>query len=551
MKVYEAIARAIEAEGCKHIFGLMGDGNMWLWATLAKRSNIQFHSSRHENSAVAMADGYARHTGEIGVATVTHGPGFAQTAAALITANRNRTPLVLIVGDFPSTGSRLQWMDQSSFAKSCESSFVSISSPKNAINEVAAAFQLARSRRGPVVLNLPMEIQEADLPQELVGWRYAEPVVEAAIPPDEKALASLAEAMLAAERPIIIAGRGVMRSKARDEIVRLADRLGALLSTTLMAKDLFLGQPYNIGLAGGYTNAVAEKLFKEADFVLCVGASLSYYTANGGQLFPNAKVGRIDNDVPPQNGSPNVLYVQGDARLTVDRLLSFLNRGTEIRPGYRTSNTDEWIHRPAPATAGCDDGLDLRSVMRRVSRNLPDGTMVSSGAGHFLSTVAAYLTVPPGGEFNTPVQFGAIGQALGMAMGICIAEPERPHLLVEGDGSLLMELQELETVVRCELPLTILICNDSGYGAEVHKLNWKGFDGQQARWTSPDFVEVARALGGDGVRITSEDALDDAILRGFKSQKLFVIDAQISPTQLSDNYQKQYNKKPNVTPLFG
>lgn len=551
MKVYEAIASAIEAEGCKHIFGLMGDGNMWLWATLAKRSSVEFHSSRHENSAVVMADAYTRHTGEVGVATVTHGPGFAQTAAALITASRNRSPLVLIVGDFPATGSRLQWMDQRSFAQSCEASFVSIDDPKDAISGVAEAFRLARSRRSPVVLNLPMGVQEAELPQELVGWRYAKAVAEPVLPPDEKALAALVEAMLAAERPVVIAGRGAMMSKAQGEIVQLADRLGALLSTTLMAKDLFQGHRYNVGLAGGYSNAVAEKLFKEADLVIGVGASISYYTANGGQLFPKAKVCRIDNAAPSPNDKSAHLYVQGDARLTVERLLSFLNRGTEVRPGYRTPDTDEWLNRPRPPLTSPDDGLDLRSLMRRASRNLPEGTMVSSGAGHFLSTVAGYLTVPRGGEFNAPVQFGTIGQALAMAIGLCIAEPERPHLLIEGDGSMLMCLQELETVTRYGLPLTILICNDRGYGAEVHKLNWKGFDGEQARWTSPDFVEVARALGGDGVLLTSEDALDDALQRGFKSRKLFIIDAQISPTQLSDNYQKQYYGKPNMTPLFG
>ena len=140
MKVYEAVADALAAEGVDTVFGLMGDGNMWLWATLEQSGRARFFSARHENNAVAMADGWARLADTVGVVTVTHGPGFAQTGSALATAVRNRTPLVVVVGDYAQGGNRLQWFDQRAFAAACGARFVHLTHRANTARDVSEAF---------------------------------------------------------------------------------------------------------------------------------------------------------------------------------------------------------------------------------------------------------------------------------------------------------------------------------------------------------------------------------------------------------------------------
>src|SRR5262249_41630608 len=149
---------------------------------------------------------------------------------------------------------------------------------------------------------------------------------------------------------------------------------------------------------------------------------------------------------------------------------------------------------PPPPT----DGLDPRALAVHLTKALPRNLLLTIGAGHYHCFPAMYTSLPPGGELTFSFQFGAIGQGLPMAIGLGLGNPGRQHLLIEGDGSMLMNLQELDTVRRYKLPMCILIWNDTGYGAEVLKLNKKGYDPTTAQWDSPDFVAIARSFGGDG-----------------------------------------------------
>ncbi len=151
---------------------------------------------------------------------------------------------------------------------------------------------------------------------------------------------------------------------------------------------------------------------------------------------------------------------------------------------------------------------------------------------------------------NICYQFGAVGQTVPVAIGVGVANPDRPHIVIEGDGSLMMNLQELETATRLGLPMVLVVWNDGGYGAEVHKLRAKGFDPHLAQWPSPDFAALGRAFGGDGVRIESLDELKSAVERGLKSKRLYVIDVPVSPTTLSDPYEKIHFGMPNRAPLL-
>ncbi len=319
MKVYEAIAQSLIAEGLTDFFGLMGDGNMWLWGALCRNPSVKPYNARHESMAVSMADGYARTTGKVGVAMVTCGPGLTQCGTSLIAAYRGKTPIVLVAGEIQAGAkNRTQTMDQRRFAEASSARFHTVTSIDNMAEEIAEAFYAARLYRGPVVLNLPMDLQEDDF-----DWDYDYRPSAQFLPPRMETpspdqLAPVIEKLLAAERPVIIAGRGARAANAKDEIIKLADRVGALLATSLQGKGYFAGHPWDIGIAGAFASAPSEQLLAEADFVLGVGAELGYYTTEGGLLFPSAEVARIDiKAMPEEIGVIPGLYVQGDGRKAV------------------------------------------------------------------------------------------------------------------------------------------------------------------------------------------------------------------------------------------
>lgn len=552
MKVYEGVAAALVAEGVEKIFGLMGDGNISLWGAIGAAGKVEIYSARNEAGAVAMADGYYRGGGALGVATITCGPGLTQVGTSLMAAARSRTPLVLIIGEItPGDKNGVQSMDQRRFAEACGARYQTVTSPENAADEVAEAFFAARINRCPVVLNLPIGLQEKKLDWE---WDYRSSLD--VLPPPagaagEHAVAALVDMLEGAERPIIVAGRGAKMSGAREAIVELADKVGALLATTLQAKGMFEGHPFEIGIGGSYASAAGEELFGEADLVIGIGAELGYYTSEGGLLFPSAQVARIDvSPAPQQIGVAPGLYLSGDARRTVERVCAILSERRVSKEGFRTAETRRVMAAPHEPHPKATDGLDPRLLMQHISRALPEDALVTHGAGHFMGFGAMNLAMPPKGDIQFSVQFAAVGQTMPVAIGIGVANPGRPHVVIEGDGSLMMNVQEVETAARCRVPMVLIVWNDAGFGAEVHKLQAKGFRSQLAQWASPDFVALARAFGGDGVRIESEDQIEGAIRSGLAGGGLFLIDARVSPTAISDAYQKIHFGEPNRAPIL-
>jgi thiamine pyrophosphate-dependent acetolactate synthase large subunit-like protein len=218
--------------------------------------------------------------------------------------------------------------------------------------------------------------------------------------------------------------------------------------------------------------------------------------------------------------------------------------------GWRTAATRQALATPVPQPARAADGLDPAELMRVLGRCLPERTQVVSGAGHFWSWPIAHLPLPPGGRYQHTAAFGSIGLALPQGIGAAVGNPDRPTLVIEGDGSLLQSIQELHAAAEQRVPLVVLVMNDGGYGAEVLKMGWKQRDARDATWTSPNFVAIARGFGGDGVRIEKEEDLAAAIERGLQAAGPFVIDAPISPTQVSNSYSRLFLGEPNRIPLL-
>lgn len=552
MKIAQAIADALALESDGVLFGLMGDANMAIWGALVEDGRTRVIWSRHDGAAIQMADGYAQASGKLGIVTVTCGPGLANAANPLLSASRAGTALVVITGEYPADGkSGLQSLDTRRFAAACECEFRSLSNADTLAEDVAEAFYAARTRQCPVILSLPQALWDAELPWD---WNYrpsADFVPRRNLPAPADAIAELAERLASARRPVVVAGRGAQYADARAAIEALADHVGALLATSLVAKGFFDGSAYDIGISGSYSSVPTEALMAEADFVLAVGASLNTYTSEGGLLFAQAEVARID--VKPHPATIGVvpgLYLQGDAKRTVEALLAALRERTAPREGFRTAATRDRLAAPVPVPPRASDGLDPRVLMRNLSRALPADTQVVCGAGHFMSWPIAHLALPPGGRFQHSAAFGSIGLGLGQALGAAMADTSRFTVLIEGDGSLLQAVQELHAAAEQKMRLAIVVMNDAAYGAEVLKMQWKDRDARAAQWKSPDFVALARGFGGEGVMLSHEDELAAAIARAQTFEGPFVIDARISPTLVSDAYSRLFLAEENKMPLL-
>ncbi|MDQ1489792.1 MAG: acetolactate synthase large subunit, partial [Actinomycetota bacterium] len=313
MKVYEALAEAFVAEGVKAGFAVMGDANITWFAAMEARG-VRMISARHEAAAVSMADGFAQAGGGVGVCTVTCGPGLLHTVTPLLGAARGDVPLVLFAGDLPAATRRgnPQDVDQRQVADLCEAAFVQVASPATAVDAVRRAFTIARVERRPVVLNAPMDVQAAEYPgtsgaataPARTAPAGAAPVGAAAVVrvgSDPAVRLRVVELIRGSRRPVILAGRGAIRSGADRELLALAERIGALVTTTMPAKGWLDEDPFAVGVVGPLRSAVAEELLAEADLVLAFGSTLDRYTrTEGGGVFPAATVVSVNTDAGPR-----------------------------------------------------------------------------------------------------------------------------------------------------------------------------------------------------------------------------------------------------------
>jgi acetolactate synthase-1/2/3 large subunit len=535
VKVAEAIARAaaLEADGAP-IFALIGDANLRLVGALDRDAGARLCFARDEGAAVAMADGYAQAVHGLGLASVTSGPGLTHAATSLLAASRMRTPLVVLAGDTPMQRPiGLQAMmdfDQRRFAEACEAEVQDLRRPGSLADDLASAFHRARTRRSPVLVNVPLDLQTEEV---AAGWRYELSHRGAAerrpLEPGAEALRRAREIVAASERPLVLAGRGALWSGARPALERLGEGIGALLGTTLLAKGLFAGSPWNLGVVGGFSSPAALELIREADTVLAFGAELGHFTSQAGSLFAGRAVVRIDTAAEsgalPERGA---LAVQADARLTAAALAAGLAE-TPPRTGFRTTATAERLAAPLLGDAPMpEDGIDPRRLMLALGTALPERARVVVGGGHFWSFPCLYLDPPRQGAFLCPLGAAAVGQALPFAIGAALVASDRPVVAIEGDGSFLMNIQELDTAARHRLPLALVIMNDAALTAEAIKLRVEGYDPGLACYPSPDFAAIARGFGWTAATIHDAAALGDLVRGHAWREGPLLIDARIS-----------------------
>src|SRR5437879_112409 len=295
-QVSDVLAQAFAAEGVDTLFTLMGDANMYWSASMAENQKVRLIHARHEHGCVAMADAYARATGKVVVGSVTCGPGYTQIMTALAMAARGNAPVVVFAGDAPIGASwYIQSIDQAPLALATGAHFVPIRTIDRALDCVREAFYVARAERRPVVLSVPLDLQTEEFPY-LPDYMPSTDLLPRAqlLRPDPAVVDEIVAMIAEAERPIVIGGRGATWSGAKGALESLAQEAGALLATTLLGKGLFDGHPFALDIAGTFATDLGRELFAESDLVIAAGAGLGHYTTEGGYLFPNAKVVRID-----------------------------------------------------------------------------------------------------------------------------------------------------------------------------------------------------------------------------------------------------------------
>ena len=534
MKVCEAVAETLSRLGVDTTFGLVGSGNFGLIDHMTRQCGIGYYASRHEAAAVAMADGYARVSGKLGVCTVHQGPGVTNTLTALTEAVKARTPLLLLAGDTATTALYQNLdVDQDAVVASVGAGIEGIRSANTAVEDVARGARRAKIERRPIVISLPIDIQEQDCeaeePPALVEQQSAAPR------PSEDAVSRTVDLLESSSRPAIIAGRGAVLAAARPQLEALGDRIGALFATSMMAKGFFAGSRFDLGVSGGFASPLAARYLGEADVVLSFGASLNAWTTKHGTLFsPSTRIVHCDLE-PSAIGRirPVTLGVVGDAAKTAEALLEELTRRNVSLEGFRTDAVrqdvgdfrweDEFENESTEETA------DPRAVLRTLDGMLPAERTVAVDCGHFAGFAAMHLSVPDAAGFVFAEAFQAVGLGMGAGMGAAVARPDRLAMVVVGDGGLLMSLGEVDAAVNLGVPVLVVVMNDAAYGAEVHHFRSLGLPTDLALLGGIDFAAIAGAMGARGLEVRGNGDLERLEEWIEDPDGVMVVDCKVNP----------------------
>lgn len=538
--VHAAIAGALAGRGLTTLFGVLGEGNIHLVDDLVQRHGVRYVKVTREDGAVLMAAGYAAVSGEVGFATVTHGPGLTNTVTALTQAARRREPVVVLAGATnPNVPLGRQTIDQAALVAPTGAAFQPVTSAETAVDEVLAAVDRARAERRPVVVHLPVNLQAERVapapPATEVGAGAAAPEVGAvAAAPDADALDRAVGVIASAHRPVVLAGRGAVLSGAREALLALAERIDAPVATTLAAKDWFRGEPFDLGICGSLGHGLSTETVLAADCLVVFGAGLNDDTTAKGSLVSGKRIVQVDIDADRLGErTPVTVGVTADARSGAATILEWLDElGHTREPAQRSEALRKQLAAYDPAaeiTPFETDVVDGRRLTLHLDATFPADRTYVTDSGRFMLPGYAWLRVPEPAAFIDTVAFGSVGLGLATAIGAAIGRPDRPVLLTTGDGGLAMSLSELLTAVRYELDLVVVVYNDSAYGAEIAITDLTGMDEEIARLPATDFAAVARGMGAAAVTINGPDELPliDEALRW--QERPLVIDVKTDP----------------------
>jgi thiamine pyrophosphate-dependent acetolactate synthase large subunit-like protein len=431
----------------------------------------------------------------VAAVSLHQGCGLTNALTGITEAAKSRTPLVVVTAEATSARSNF-FVDQPALCDAVGAVPVRVTAAGHAVEQAAAAVATARDERRVVVLNLPLDVQA--LPSQAEAPATAPPVPTAA--PDATEVQQLAEALRRARRPVFVAGRGSRGPGCREALEELADRCGALLATSAVARGLFRGSPWDLDVSGGFATPLAAELISGADLIVGWGCALNMWTMRHGRLIADdAVVVQVDLERAALGAQRDItLGVVGDVRAVAEAAAVLLVDG---ETGYRTpqvrravAERGRWRDEPFEATGGA--GLiDPRTLTIALDDLLPADRVVAVDSGNFMGYPSMFLDVPDEYGFCFTQAFQSVGLGLATAIGAALARPDRLPVAALGDGGALMGAAELETVVRLGLPMVVVVYDDAAYGAEVHHFGPDGHPLGTVRFPETDFAAIARGYG--------------------------------------------------------
>ena len=526
--------RALEELGVDTLFGLPGGTVIPLYDGLYD-SSIRHILARHEQGAAHAADGYARASGRVGVCLATSGPGATNLVTGIATANLDSVPLVALTGQvasFAIGSDAFQEADILGATLPLVKHSVQVRSAERIPEILKGAFHIAATGRpGPVLVDIPLDVQrelgDYRMPGQVHFPGYRPETVQ-----DLSRLEEAATAVRGAERPVIFAGGGVLRGRAWESLARFAQTFQIPVATSLLGKGAFPEtHPLSLGMVGMHGRPDANHALVSADLVLAVGCRFSdRSTGKRDRFAPLARVIHLDRD--PAEIGKNIepdLWLVGEASLLLDRLFEAL---AALRPLPRTGWLKQiagWKTRfPLPHPQG-DGAVHPWQVLQTAFDVTSGEALVVTEVGQNQMWAALHYPAIHPGRFLTSGGLGTMGYGLPAAMGAAVARPDLPVFCVAGDGSLLMNIQELDTCARYGLPVKVLLLNNSCLGMvrQWQELFYDHRYSQTLYSRDPDFPKLAEALGGSGFTVDRPEEVRSAIERALATPGPVVVDFRI------------------------
>jgi acetolactate synthase I/II/III large subunit len=536
MRLYEALAKALHNVGVNTLFGVMGDSNMFMVDSWVREGGGNYISAANEGGAVLMAQGFASASGGLGAATVTHG-AVSNTITALSNCARGRLPVLVVAGDTPTANKHaIQNLPHRDLVLPTGAGFEQVGSAESIAEDVSTAVRRALTERRPILLNVPSDLMWLE-----VDYRHAPVIVPSSggVRPSLDALDRAVGLISSARRPLILAGRGAVESPgARAELVVLGKRIGAPLATTLKAKDLFRGERHNLGVLGTLASPEALDVASKADCLIVFGAGLNPRTTDWGALVRGKRIVQIDVDVTQLGAvsAPDAVVV-GDVAATARVIVEWLDTAGVPETEFASEDLADRLAnapRSSALTGLRPETVDLRVALRALERTVPDDRSLVVDGGRYFFESLKELSVQSPDSYIHAFDIGSIGVGVGLAIGACTARPDKPTLLVVGDGSFMLNgLQEFNTAVRHRCDLIVVVMNDGAYGSEHILFTNRGMSPAMSLFDWPDFARVAEALGGAGFRVTTEGDLAklEGLIEG-RSRPL-LIDVRLDPEHVA------------------
>ncbi|MDP1648267.1 MAG: acetolactate synthase 3 catalytic subunit [Rubrivivax sp.] len=542
----EILVRCLQAEGVKYLWGYPGGAVLYIYDALYKQDTIQHVLVRHEQAAVHAADGYARATGEVGVALVTSGPGVTNAVTGIATAYMDSIPMVIITGQVPTPAIGLdafQECDTVGITRPIVKHNFLVKDVRELALTLKKAFHIARTGRpGPVVVDIPKDVSLKTAPfhyPETVAMRSYNPVKKGHGGQIRKAV----QLLLQAQRPYIYTGGGVILGNASSELRQLVDLLGYPCTNTLMGLGAMpASDPRFLGMLGMHGTYEANMTMQHCDVLLAIGARFDDRVIGNPKHFASVERKIIHVDIDPSSISKRVrvdIPIVGDVKEVLLELIAQI-RDAQARPEATAlaawwSQVNAWRKRDCLAYKGSSEVIKPQMVVEKLWQLTRDRDVyITSDVGQHQMWAAQFYRFEEPRRWINSGGLGTMGVGLPYAMGIKLARPESEVFCITGEGSIQMCIQELSTCLQYKTPVKIVSLNNRYLGMvrQWQQLDYGGRYSHSYMDALPDFVKLAEAYGHVGILVEKPSDVEPALKEAIRlKDRTVFLDVRTDPTE--------------------